>query len=258
MEKWLNVDLPRIQARRVDLLGKTLAGRLVHIELQGENDPSIPFRMAEYAVVITRACGDYPHQSVLYVRNERLRMQPEFRTHGMVCKYRLIDIRDLDSATLLASDRIADNLLAVLAGLKNSAAGIRIILRRILKLKRPQQVEALEQFLLTCGIRGLGSIVQKEVESMPITFDYDLTQYKFIGDAVRKGRKEALQEGLQQGRKEGIKGTLNLLLTKRFGRLPASVTKRLDVMSDSQVEERALALIDAKSLRDLLNVLRVK
>lgn len=79
VEKWLNVDLPRLKNRRVDLLGRTIARRRLHIELQDRNDPQIAIRMAEYGLAIVRAYGEYPDQVVIYVGKARLRMPVELR-----------------------------------------------------------------------------------------------------------------------------------------------------------------------------------
>ena len=50
---------------------------------------------------------------------------------------------------------------------------------------------------------------------------------------------------------EGIKKVVQLQLEKRFGRLPAPIAKRLAKLSDGQAQELALAIIDAKSLKEL-------
>ena len=47
--RWHNAELPQVRHPRVDLLGETADGRLVHIELQSTNDIDMALRMAEYA-----------------------------------------------------------------------------------------------------------------------------------------------------------------------------------------------------------------
>jgi hypothetical protein len=42
---WLNVELPRVQNRRADLVGKFASGTIVHIEIQSENDPEMAVRI---------------------------------------------------------------------------------------------------------------------------------------------------------------------------------------------------------------------
>jgi hypothetical protein len=69
--------------------------------------------------------------------------------------------------------------------------------------------------------------------------------------AVWKEVRKRLQTNARKGMQEGIKKIVLLQLKKRFGRLPASVTKRLDGLSDAQAEKLALAILDAKSLKDL-------
>ena len=41
--KWLNVELPKVQNPRLDLLGETTGGGLVQVELQSTNDPTMAF-----------------------------------------------------------------------------------------------------------------------------------------------------------------------------------------------------------------------
>src|SRR5438874_12163014 len=74
VEKWLDVELPRMQNTRADLLGETREGRLVHLELQSGNDAKMPLRMAEYCLSVFRLFGEFPRQVLLYVGEAPLRM----------------------------------------------------------------------------------------------------------------------------------------------------------------------------------------
>src|SRR6266566_8910338 len=79
IEKWLDVELPRVQNTRVDLLGETCEASLVHLELQSGNDATMALRMAEYCLSIFRLCGKFPRQVLLYVGEPPLRMESELR-----------------------------------------------------------------------------------------------------------------------------------------------------------------------------------
>ena len=57
----------------------------------------------------------------------------------------------------------------------------------------------------------------------------------------------------EEGRQEGIKETLRLALKRRFGRIPASVTKRVAARSDDQAQELLLQIVDGKDLKDLFD-----
>jgi hypothetical protein len=52
--KSLDVELPKVQNPRLDLLGETVDRGLVHVELQSGNDAAMPLRMAEYCLGIFR------------------------------------------------------------------------------------------------------------------------------------------------------------------------------------------------------------
>jgi hypothetical protein len=73
--KWLDVELPKVQNLRLDLLGETVDSGLVHIELQSGNDTAMPLRMAEYSLGVYRLLGRFPQQVVLYVGEPALGMQ---------------------------------------------------------------------------------------------------------------------------------------------------------------------------------------
>jgi hypothetical protein len=66
VETWLDVELPRVQNRRVDLLGETADRSLIHMELQSTNEAAMPLRMAEYCLSIFRLHGKFPRQIMLY------------------------------------------------------------------------------------------------------------------------------------------------------------------------------------------------
>ena len=65
--KWLDVELPKTQGLRMDLLGEDHDGELHHFELQSFNDAKINVRMAEYKLGTLRLTGKFSHQIVLYV-----------------------------------------------------------------------------------------------------------------------------------------------------------------------------------------------
>src|SRR2546425_4027759 len=80
---WLNVELPKVQNRRIDLLGEAVDNSLVHLELQSGNDPAMPLRMAEYCLGVFRLFGKFPRQILLYVGEAALHMDSELRGPGV-------------------------------------------------------------------------------------------------------------------------------------------------------------------------------
>src|SRR3954452_223148 len=60
LRRWVNVGAPQVQTARLDLLGETDKGELVHFELQSTNDSNMALRMAEYALGVYRHSGVFP------------------------------------------------------------------------------------------------------------------------------------------------------------------------------------------------------
>src|SRR5580700_3359330 len=112
--KWINVEAPKVNNRRVDLLGELPDGNLVHIELQSRNQKDFPLRMAEYLFGIGLRFGRLPRQVVLYVGEAPLRMKDRVEAPNVSVRFHLVDIRELDGERLLDSGNMVDSVLAVL------------------------------------------------------------------------------------------------------------------------------------------------
>jgi len=244
--RWLDVELPKVQNLRVDLLGETVEGELVHIELQSSNDASMALRMAEYSLGVYRLCGAFPRQVLVYVGQEALRMEPELRGPDLLFRYRLIDIRDLDGERLLESERIADNIIAILARLRDHKEAVRTIVARIGDLPETERRNALEQLLILAGLRRLAQFVEQEARNMPMHIN--ILENEVLGPVFKRG----LEEGHQEGRQEGEMAILRRLIEKRFGKVPGWVGEKLRALSAAELEELSVRLLDARSLEELL------
>ncbi len=75
--RWLNVEDPLVRNLRVDLLGESPDGELIHIELQSRNEKDFGMRMGEYSFGVGLRHGRLPRQVALYVGAEPLRMKNE-------------------------------------------------------------------------------------------------------------------------------------------------------------------------------------
>jgi hypothetical protein len=242
VEKWLDVELPRVQSPRADLLGETVEGDLIHLELQSGNDVMMPVRMAEYSLAVFRLFGRFPRQFLLYVGQARLRMRSELRSPDLSFQYRQIDIRDLDGDRLLQSEDVGDNVIAILTRLRNQALAVRKIVERIAGLETAERNAALAQLLILAGLRQLEETVEQEVRKMPI--DVDIMKHAIVAREYRRG--------VQEGRQEGERTVLRRLIEKRFGVLPGWAEERLTARSTAELEELSVRVLDALSIEDLL------
>jgi len=88
-------------------------------------------RMLEYATAIHRQFGRFPEQIVLYVGEAPLKMNSRLTGPRIEFTCRMVDIRSLDGEALIASSRVEDNVIAVLARLGNSREAVKRILLSI-------------------------------------------------------------------------------------------------------------------------------
>ena len=248
--RWLDVELPKVQNLRLDLLGETADGGLVHVELQSGNDAAMPLRMAEYCLGVFRLFGQFPRQVVLYVGEPQLQMENKLRGTDVLFQYRMIDIRTLEGDRLLESAEVGDNVIAILARLRDHEDAVRRIVERIAGLAAAERKVALSQLMILAGLRHLSKTVEQEIRKMPI--DVDIREHEVLGpmfiEAEQKGREEGLQEGLQAGELT----ILRRQIEKRFGALPSWAGEKLAKMPASELEDLSERVLDAKSLDELL------
>jgi hypothetical protein len=238
VERWLDIELPKIQNPRADLLGESAEGALVHLELQSSNDSDMPQRMAEYALGVHRLFGKFPRQVVLYVGEPALRMSPGLEGPRFSFSYELIDLRDLEGEPLLASEQVGDNVIAILTRLRDRRGAIHEIVGRISGLEGSQRELALGQLIILSGLRGLEEVVEEEIRNMPIL--NDIMDHKVLGREYKRG--------LQQGELT----VLRRQIEKRFGAIPSWAEERLSSHTAAELEALSVRLLDANSLEDLL------
>ena len=256
--KWLDMELPKVQNLRMDLLGETAAGDLVHVELQSRNEASMPLRMAEYCLGVFRLFGKFPRQVLVYVGEASLRMESELRGLDVWFQYRLIDIRELDGDRLIESEEVGDNVIAILARLRDHKEAVQKIVGKIASLAAAEREAALSRLLILAGLRRLEETVAREIEKMPVYID--ILENKVLGPPYKKGleegRQEGIQEGIREGRQEGMRegelAILRRLIEKRFGAIPSWAEQRLAGRSSVELEDLSVRVLDAPSMEDLL------
>jgi hypothetical protein len=246
--EWLNVELPRVSNRRVDLLARLADERLVHLELQVRNDAEFARRQAEYYLALWRQLGEHVEQIALYVGREPLRMESAFRTPTAQFRFRLIDLREWDGSALLASDDLADNLLAVLTKVDPWRVARRVA-ERLEAMQGEARAEAAAQFVILSGLRGwaptiLRGIYMTNQELMDVLLEQD----GICRGLWQRGKDEALREAVERER-----SIVSRQIQKRFGPLPAWAQQRVQSANEDELEQWALALLDARSLEELLH-----
>jgi len=167
IRSFLNVELPKVVARRVDLAMMLENDTAFHLELQGKNEKLMVYRMGLYSILLGQTIPwKRVRGVVLYVGEAKMSMRREFKLGLTHLGYELIDIREIDADALIASESPGDNVLALLAG--GGSQKIKEIVERLGRLKDPERSHALAQLELLAGLRGMAKEIQLEVGCMAI------------------------------------------------------------------------------------------
>jgi predicted transposase YdaD len=250
VREWINVEIPKAQINKVDLVAWLADGRLYHLELQSENDPNMASRMLEYYFLLWKRYGVTPVQQVIYVGGRPMAMGVDIQHENLTFRYRATDIRELDSELLLRSASIGDNLLAILCRFNDTRAAVRRILTRIAQLPKSQRVNAMSQLLVLSGLRKLEYVIQEESVRMPITMD--LMENRVIRDYFLQGKQEGEQQGRAEGARQEAMSLLTRLLERRFGLLTEETIGKVGAADLATLEDWTLRLLDAHTLAEVL------
>jgi hypothetical protein len=156
----------------------------------------------------------------------------------------------MDGNRLLESDSVGDNVIAILARLRDHKEAVRRIVKRIAGLAAMERETALAQLFILAGLRRLGTTVKQEAGHMPI--QTSILEHDVLGPLFQRGVNEGRQEGRQEGRREGEQTILRRLLAKRFGDLPGWANEKLAALPAPELEELSERVLDAASIEDLL------
>jgi len=114
IREFLNVELPKVQERRVDLVLLLEDGTVLHIEFQGKNDRAMGYREGIYGLLLAQRRRCRVRQVVLYVGEAKMSMSGRLDAGSVQVAYEPVDIREMDAQALLESARPGDLALAVL------------------------------------------------------------------------------------------------------------------------------------------------
>jgi len=137
---------------------------------------------------------------------------------------------------------VGDNVIAVLARLRDQREAVQRIVGKIVGLGAAEREAALKALLILSGLRHLGTVVEQEAKKMPIL--NDILEHEVLGREFKKG--------LLEGRQEGMLSVLRRQIEGRFGKIPRWAEERLAKQSPEEPEQLGVRVLKAQSLEELL------
>jgi len=129
----INHELKLLKSLRPDMLFKA-GEKIFHIEIQAQQDKTLPKRMLLYSVGIEEKFGKEPVQIVLFVGKGN--PPPSyFKSEFKFLKFRVVDWKKIDPDEFLRSDKPEEVVLGILAGkYKEKPEVFKKVIRKISKI----------------------------------------------------------------------------------------------------------------------------
>jgi len=245
----INRELKLLKSLRPDMLFKA-GDKIFHIEIQAQQDKTLPKRMLLYSVGIEEKFGKEPVQIVLFVGKGN--PPPSvFRSEFKFLKFKVVDWKKIDPDEFLKSDKPEEIVLGVLAGkYREKPEVFKKVVRKISKIVKNKK----ELLKYMEDISFLGGLFDVEIKAEPMPIQIDIRKTLFY----KWGEKEGEKRGIIKGLKEGLKKAILLGIQLKFGSSKArQIKKLLDKINDiNRLEKIKKEVIKSENWEDFVKVFR--
>jgi hypothetical protein len=245
----INREVKLLKSLRPDMLFKA-GDKIFHIEIQAQQDKTLPKRMLLYSVGIEEKFGKEPVQIVLFVGKGN--PPPSyFKSEFKFLKFRVVDWKKIDPDEFLKSDKPEEVVLGVLAGkYREKPEVFKKVIRKISKIVKNKK----ELLKYMEDISFLGGLFDVEIKAEPMPIQIDIRKTLFY----KWGEKEGEKRGEKRGLIKGLKKAILLGIQLKFGSSKAKQIKNLlDKINDiNRLEKIKKEVIKAENWEDFFKVFR--
>jgi predicted transposase YdaD len=231
-----------------------IGGEMFQIEIQVQQDKTMPERMFKYYYAIVEKYKKEPTQIVLFVG--RGKPPPsEYKTPKLTLKYEVLDMKRIDPDVFIKSEKPEEVVVGVLAGkYREKTETFSKVVKRISEIVKSEK----ELLKYMNDINFLASLfdVKIKVKSMPIQIDIRKAPFYRWGreEGFKEGKREGLKEGLVKGLKEAILRIAQVKFSSSKAKQIKNFLEKIDDIKHlKKIETEA---IKAKSLDDLIKAFK--
>jgi hypothetical protein len=243
-----------------------IGGEIFQIEIQAQQDKTMPERMFKYYYAIVEKYKKEPTQIVLFVG--RGKPPPsEYKTPKLTLRYEVLDMKRVDPDVLIKSDKPEEVIVGVLAGkYRERPEAFSKVVKRISEIVKNEK----EVIKYMNDINFLASLFDIKIKIKPMPIQIDIRKAPFYRwgreEGLKEGLKEGEQRGLEKGKKEGLKEGLIRGLKKAIlldiqlkfgGQKEKQIKNLLDKVNDiKRLEKIKKEVIRAESWKDFIKFLK--
>jgi hypothetical protein len=210
--KVISAEIGLVKTFRPDILVEA-DGEIIQVEIQAQQDKTLPKRMFHYYYAIVEKYKKEPTQIVLFVGKGNP-PPSEFRTPKLTLKYKVLDMKKINPDVFIRSRKPGEVIVGILAGkFKDKPKIIRKVKKRIAEILKNEEkiIKYIDSISFLAGLFD----IEINVKPMPIQVDIRKTfLYKW---GKEEGLKEGLKEGEQRGIIKGLKEGILMVVQVRFG-----------------------------------------
>lgn len=217
----LATEQQRVEDRRADVVAKVKQATtefILHIEIQNDNDATMPLRMLRYYTDIGFAHPHLPiHQYLIYIGSHKLRMPAQKSDYGLDYRYTIVNMHDIDYQDLLKQDTPDAIVLAILGDFKHHSkqqAVDKIVaqLHEKLHLQPNRYREYLYMLEILSENRDLKTYIKEAETVITQVAIENLPSYEL---GMEKGLQKGMERGMEQGLEQGIETVIKQLLSSQ-------------------------------------------
>jgi predicted transposase YdaD len=255
--KVISAEISLVKTFRPDILVEA-DGEIIQVEIQAQQDKTLPKRMFQYYYAIVEKYKKEPTQIVLFVGKGNP-PPSEFKTPKLTLKYEVLDMKKIDPDVFIKSKRPGEVIVGILAGkFKDKPKIIKKVKKRIVEILKNEEkiIKYIDSISFLAGLFD----IEIKVKPMPIQVDIRKTfLYKWgKEEGLKEGLKEGEQRGIVKGLKEGLKKAILSGIKLKFGPSKARQVRNLLVKINdmNQLEKINKELIRAENWQDFVKLIR--
>jgi len=259
--KVISAEIRLVKTFRPDILVEA-DGEIIQVEIQAQQDKTLPHRMFRYYYAILEKYKKEPTQIVLFVGKGNP-PPSEYKTPKLTLKYEVLDMKKIDPDVFIKSEKPAEVILGILAGkFKDKPQIIRKVKKRIAEIVKNER-EIAKYIDSISFLAGLFDIEIK-VKPMPIqvdirkTFFYKWGKEEGLKEGLKEGEQRGIEKGKQEGKQEGLKEAILLDVQIKFGKSKTKEIKTLLEKVDdvNYLKKIKRKIIEAKTWDDFIKIFR--
>jgi predicted transposase YdaD len=249
-----------------------IGGKIIHIEVQVQQDKTLPERMLNYFYAIRKKYDKTPTQIVLFVGKgnpppTKFELKDEFGTQNLFFNFIVLDMKKINPDVFIKSDKPEEVIVGILAGkFKDKPEIIKKVEKRIVEIVKDEK-EIAKYIDSVSFLAGLFD-VEIKVKPMPIQVDIRKTfLYKWgkeeglkegKQEGLKEGEKRGIEKGKKEGLKEGLKKAILVDIEEKFGISKARQIKKLLVKINeiNRLEKIKREVIRAESWENFIKSIK--